>query len=63
MNRRDIRNELQKLKKMQKEGGRQVHEDYIRKENQVTLESRIAPWISAHGRKPEVGKNEMVVEL
>lgn len=48
---------------MQKEGGRQVYESYISKENQVTLESMIAPWISAHGRKPEVGKNKIVAEL
>lgn len=41
---------------MQKEGGRQVYENYIRKENWVTLESRIAPWISAHGRKPGADK-------
>lgn len=48
---------------MQKEGGRQVYASYIRKENQVTLESMIAPWISAHGRKPELGKNEIAVKL
>lgn len=56
MSRRDIRNEGHKWKKMQKEGGRQVYENYVRKDNQVTLESRIVPWISAHGRKPEVDK-------
>lgn len=63
MSRRYKKNEVQKQKKMQKEGGRQVYESYIRKENQVTLESMIAPWISAHGRKPELGKNEIAVEL
>lgn len=51
------------MEKMQKEGGRQVYENYIRKENQVTLESGIVHWISACGRKPEVDKNEIVVEL
>lgn len=63
MSRRDRGIKVQKLERMQKEGGRQVYGNYIRKENQVTLESRRAPWISAHGRKPEVDKNEMVVEL
>lgn len=60
MSRRDVSNEVQKWKKMQKEGGRQVYENYIRKENQVTLESRIVPWMSAHGGKPKVDKTEMV---
>lgn len=63
MSRRDVINEVQKWKKMQKEGGRQVYENYIRKENQVTLESRIVPWMSAHSGKPKVDKTEMVVEL
>lgn len=63
MSKRDRRSEVQKWKKMQKEGGRQVYENYIRKENQVTFKSRIAPWICARGRKPEVDKNEMLVDL
>lgn len=63
MSRRDKGIEVQNLERMQKEGGKQVYENYIRKENPVTLESRRAPWISARCRKPEVDKNEMVVEL
>lgn len=63
MSRRDRGFKVQKLEGMQKEGGRQVYENYIRRENPVTLESRRAPWISARCRKPEVDKNEMVVEL
>lgn len=61
MSRRDRGIKVQKLETMQKEGGKQVYENYIRKENPVTLESRRAPWISAHCRKPEVGEKEMVV--
>lgn len=56
MSRRDRGIKVQKLERMQKEGDRQVYENYIRKENPVTLESRKAPWISAHCRKPEVDK-------
>lgn len=63
MSRRDKGIKVQNLERMQKEGGKQVYENYIRKENLVTLESRRAPWISARCRKPEVDKNEMVVEL
>lgn len=63
MSRRDRGIKVQKLERVQKEGGWQVYENYIRKENQVTLESRRAPWIPARGRKPKVDKNEMVVEL
>lgn len=48
---------------MQKGGVRQVYENYIREENHVTFKSRVASWICAHGRKPEVNTNKMLVDL